>query len=140
MSIRTALTIAGLIGALSAGVAIGAAHGSTDTGPAPSAAVAPVQEQDDAPAQYLGENDPIVPLVCGVNLDCSTVDQMHAAQAKPVKAKKPTSSRTVKSSRSSNGASSATVTTKSPAGSSTVTKSRTAKGVTTTSRSATTKK
>jgi len=89
------------------------------------------------PAIYLGENDPIVPLVCGVNLNCSQVDQQRAAQAKP---KKSANSRTVRTSHSSNGASSTTVTEKSAAGSSTVTHSRTAKGVTTTSRSVTTSK
>lgn len=141
MSVRTALTIAGLIGALSAGVAIGAAHGSTETSPAPSVAVQAVQEQEAAPATYLGENDPIVPLQCGVNLNCAGVDQMRAAQAaKSAKHAKSTSSKTVKTSSSSNGASSTTVTTKSPAGSSTVAKSRTAKGVTTTSRSTTVSK
>lgn len=138
MSVRTALTIAGLIGALSAGVAIGAAHGSTATSPAPIVAVQAVQGQEAAPATYLGENDPIVPLVCGVNLNCSEVDRQRAAHAKP--AKKSGNSQTVKTSRSSNGASSTSVTTKSPAGSSTVTKSRTAKGVTTTSRSVTVSK
>lgn len=82
-----------------------------------------------------GADEPIVPLVCGVNLDCSDVDRQRAAQVKP--AKKSGNSRTVRTSHSSNGASSTSVTTKTPAGSSTVTKSRTAKGVTTTSRSTT---
>ena len=91
-----------------------------------------------SPAAYLGEDDPIVPLVCGVNLNCSEVAAQQAAKTKP--AKKSGNSRTVKTSQSSNGASSTSVTTKTPAGSSTVAKSRTAKGVTTTSRSITVSK
>lgn len=89
----------------------------------------------DAPAPSLGGNDPIIPLVCGVNLDCSDVDRMLAAHAKPKSKSK--SSRTVRSSHSSNGATSTSVTTKTPAGSTTVRTSRTAKGVTTTSTSTT---
>lgn len=95
--------------------------------------VAPAVE---APAPSLGGSDPIIPLVCGVNLDCSDVDRMLAAHAKP-KSKKATSSRTVRSSRSSSGATSTSVTTKTPAGSTTVRTSRSAKGVTTTSTSTT---
>lgn len=95
-------------------------------------------EEPAPPAPSLGENDPIVPLVCGVNLNCSEVEAQQAAHAKPTK--KSGNSRTVKTTKSSNGASSTTVTTKSPAGSNTVTKSRTAKGVTTTSRSTTVSK
>jgi hypothetical protein len=86
----------------------------------------------DAPAPSLGENDPIVPLVCGVNLDCSDVDRMAAAHAKPK------SSRTVRTTHSSTGATSTTVTQKTPAGSTTTRVSRSAKGVTTTSTSTTT--
>ena len=84
------------------------------------------------------EDAQIAPLVCGVNLDCSDVDRARAAQAKP--AKKSGDSRTVRTSQSSNGASSTTITEKTPAGSSTVTTRRTAKGVTTTTRSTTVKK
>jgi hypothetical protein len=90
------------------------------------AEVAPVE----APPS-LGENDPIVPLVCGVNLDCSDVDRMAAAHAKPK------SSRTVRTTHSSTGATSTTVTQKTPAGSTTTRVSRSAKGVTTTSTSTT---
>lgn len=97
------------------------------------AVVAPVVEA----VPTLGAGDPIIPLVCGVNLDCSDVDRMLAAHAKP-KSKKATSSRTVRSSHSSSGATSTSVTTKTPAGSTTVRTSRTAKGVTTTSTSTTT--
>lgn len=88
----------------------------------------------DTPSTYLGENDPIVPLTCGVNLNCSDVDRMAAAQAKPK------SSRTVRTSHSSTGATSTSVTTKSPAGSTTVRTSRSAKGVTTTTSTSTTVK
>jgi hypothetical protein len=134
---RTALVAAACIGALSVGVAIGHAHRGTDPAPVRSVAVQAAQPQDEAaPALSLGGTDPIVPLVCGVNLDCSDVDRMRAEQAKP-KAKKPASSRTVRTSHSSTGASSTSVTTKTPAGSTTVRTSRTAKGVTTTSTSTT---
>lgn len=126
-----------LIGGLAAGVVITNMAHSEPAQPK-SIPVIEVQAPDVAPATYLGESDPITPLACGVNLDCSQVDRQIASQVKPVK--KSGNSRTVKSSKSSNGASSTTVTTKSPAGSSTVTKSRTAKGVTTTSRSTTVSK
>lgn len=95
-------------------------------------------EEPAPPAASLGGNDSIVPLACGVNLNCSEVTAQQAAHAKPTK--KSGNSQTVKTSQSSNGAESTTVTTKTPAGSSTVTKSRTAKGVTTTSRSTTVSK
>lgn len=98
------------------------------------AAPAEVAPAVEAPAPSLGGNDPIIPLVCGVNLDCSDVDRMAAAHAKP----KSKSSRTVRSSHSSNGATSKSATTKTPAGSTTVRTSRSAKGVTTTSTSTTT--
>jgi hypothetical protein len=95
---------------------------------------APVEtEVPSSPAPSLGGNDPIIPLVCGVNLDCSDVDRMAAAHAKP----KPKSSRTVRTTHSSTGATSTTVTQKSPAGSTTTRVSRSAKGVTTTSTSTT---
>lgn len=114
-------------------------HTADSPAPAPvrSVAVQAAQPQDEAPPS-LGGTDPIVPLVCGVNLDCSDVDRMRAEQAKP-KAKKSASSstRTVRTSHSSTGASSTSVTTKTPAGSTTVRTSRTAKGVTTTSTSTT---
>jgi hypothetical protein len=87
----------------------------------------------DAPAPSLGGSDPIIPLVCGVNLDCSDVDRMAAAHAKP----KSKSSRTVRTTHSSTGATSTTVTQKTPAGSTTTRVSRSAKGVTTTSTSTT---
>lgn len=87
---------------------------------------------------WVTPDEPIVPLICGVNLDCSEVEAQQAAHAKSTK--KSGNSQTIKTSHSSNGASSTTVTTKTPAGSSTVTRSRTAKGVTTTSRSVTVSK
>jgi hypothetical protein len=134
--IRTAaLLIAGVAaGALITHYSMSTEHHSVE---AVHAVYVPVDEPTP-PAPSLGENDPIVPLVCGVNLNCSEVAAQQAAHAKP--AKKSGNSRTVKTSRSSNGAESTTVTTKTPTGSSTVTKSRTAKGVTTTSRSTTVSK
>jgi hypothetical protein len=128
---RTALATGACIGALGLGLTIGHAHRGTDTTPVRSIAMQAVQPQDEAPPS-LGGNDPIVPLICGVNLDCSDVDRMAAAKPKGK------SSRTVRTSHSSNGASSTSVTTKTPAGSTTVRTSRTAKGVATTSTSTTT--
>jgi hypothetical protein len=130
-------TAALLIGGVAAGALITHYDMSTEPVQPQPIHVVEVQAPDVTPALYLGENDPIVPLVCGRNLDCSGVDRMLAGQNAPKKAAK---SRTVKTSHSSNGASSTTVTTKSSAGSSTVTRSRTAKGVTTTSRSSTVSK
>jgi hypothetical protein len=90
--------------------------------------VAPAVE---AVAPSLGGSDPIIPLVCGVNLNCSDMDRMAAAKPKGK------SSRTVRTTHSSTGATSTSVTQKTPAGSTTVRTSRTAKGVTTTSTSTT---
>ncbi|MCW2767649.1 MAG: hypothetical protein JWO11_3608 [Nocardioides sp.] len=129
--VRIALVTGACIGALSLGLAIGHAHRPTDTAPAPVVAVQPAQEHDEAPVTYLGEDDPIVPLVCGVNLNCSDVDRMAAAKPKGK------GSTTVRTSHSSNGASSTTVTRKAPAGSTTTRVSRSAKGVTTTSTTTT---
>jgi hypothetical protein len=136
MDMHIIRTAALLVGGLAAGVVITNSVHSEPVQPQPIHVVE-VQAPDVTPAQYLGENDPIVPLVCGVNLDCSGVDAAQAAKNAPKKSK---DSRTVRTSHSSNGASSTTVTEKSAAGSSTVTHSRTAKGVTTTSRSVTTSK
>lgn len=141
------MNIKGIVttGAIVMGVFGLCALGHTADSPAPapvrSVAVHAAQPQDEAPSSpmpTLGAADPIVPLVCGVNLDCSDVDRMRAEQAKP-KAKKSASSstRTVRTSHSSTGASSTSVTTKTPAGSTTVRTSRSAKGVTTTSTSTT---
>ncbi len=130
-------TAALLIGGGLAGVLITHYSMSMEQAKPVAAPVIEVVEAPTDPAIYLGENDPIVPVVCGVNLDCSGVDQLRAAQAKP---KKSADSRTVRTSHSSNGASSTTVTDKSAAGSSTTTHSRTANGVTTTTRSTTIKK
>jgi len=74
------------------------------------------------PSTYLGENDPIVPLVCGVNLNCSQVDRQIAAQKAPktLKAKSAansaptttnTTTKSVRTSTSKSGAHSTTVTT-----------------------------
>ena len=131
-------TAALLIAGVTAGVLITHYSMSTEQHSVEAIHVIEVQAPEVAPATYLGESDPIVPLICGVNLNCSEVDRQRAAQVKP--AKKSGNSRTVKTSQSSNGASSSSVTTKSPAGSSTVSHSRTAKGVTTTSRSTTVNK
>jgi hypothetical protein len=135
--IRTALVAGACIGALSVGVAIGQAHRGSDPAPMRSVAVAAAQPQDEAaPALSLGGTDPIVPLVCGVNLDCSDVDRMRAEQAKPkVKKSASSSTRTVRTSHSSTGASSTTVTQRTATGSDTVRTSRTAKGVTTVTHS-----
>lgn len=112
-----------LIGGLAAGVVITNMAHSEPAQPK-SIPVIEVQAPDVAPATYLGESDPIVPLVCGVNLDCSQVDRQIAAQKTP-KTLKPqsaaksaapttttdTTTKSVRTSTSKTGARSKTVTT-----------------------------
>lgn len=111
-----------LIGGLAAGVVItNMAH--NEPAQPQSIPVIEVQAPDVAPATYLGESDPITPLVCGVNLDCSQVDRQIAAQKTPktlksksaAKSAAPTTTDTttksVRTSTSKTGARSKTVTT-----------------------------